>query len=209
MVLCLIFTLICCVYHTITITHTRVLAHAFIAKLFVQIRRNKQMVTSLWNCEKGPRLRLLSRLFIFRNVKKLESRSFTKQTNKGDTENMIYIEIHGRPKKSSQTKFSSETKNLADVFFHHDMRFVPFCLAFISLRAEICLILLRFFLSRLARILLPVFLLQFFVASAFGLFYVADRNISYNMCVCVCVGVRASVCLCAVNRHQFRNVHEQ
>lgn len=62
-----------------------------------------------------------------------------KQTNKGDSE--YYIEINERPQKSSQTKFS-RTKQKSRSFFHHDMRFFPFCLAFISLRAKICLILL-------------------------------------------------------------------
>lgn len=90
------------------------------------------------------------------------------------------------------------------------MRFFPFCLAFISLRAIICLILLfwcvSFFLAgkkfaacfSLFLLFLPVLLVCFMVA----------RNILYNMCVCVCVFVcgkpsSAWKCAWAIERQHY------
>lgn len=211
MVLCFIFPLFCCVYHTIVYTHhtnTRVLAHAFIAKLFVQIRRNKQMLILLWNGKKGLRLRLLSRLFIFCIVKKYGITlvyQTNKQTKETHREYYIHIEIHERPKKQPNKIFVRNTKISLMLFF-------PSWYAIFSLLS--CLYFtpgknmfnIAAFFSQLAR--MPVFLLLIFLPAL--LVYFMWRIVIfcslYNMCVW---RVRASVCLCAVNRHQLKNVHEQ
>lgn len=113
-------------------TNTRVLAHVFVAKLFVQIRRNKQMLTLLWNYKKGPRLRLLSRLFIFCNVKKWNhARSPNKQTNKRrrHTERISYtLRYMKGQKKAAKQNFRPQQKSRLCFFCHHDMRFFPFVL---------------------------------------------------------------------------------
>lgn len=115
-----------------------------------------------------------------------------KQTNEGDTQREYHTHWDTwKAKKSSKTKFSSATKISLMFFLPSWYAIFPFCLAFISLRAKICLILLRF--SSVGKNFAACFSSSFFLASTFGLFYVADRNILYNMCVCECA--LASVCM--------------
>lgn len=125
-------------YHTITYTHVLHSSQSYSCK---SVDINKfQHCFEIVQKGSSPSLATLTTIHILQTWRKnMESRLFTNKQTK-ETEKILHWD-KWKAKKAAQPNSRSKREHLVH-FFHHDMRFFPFCLAFISLRAKICLILL-------------------------------------------------------------------